>query len=274
MDRYCPFVPTLPPPRLLLGVKLQPASITLDDVWLEYPIYGAGSRSLKHSIISLATGKRLSRHAEGTLRVQALKGISLAMRDGDRVGLIGVNGAGKTTLLRVLAGAMWPTRGHVRRIGITSSLFDVYLGMNSEASGWDNIILRGLFLGLSVAEIRAQTEEIVAFSGLSPEQLSRPVRTYSSGMSLRLAFSVSTCLDPDILLLDEWLWVSDASFVQRAEQRMAELVQQSRILVIATHTDYLIRDLCNKVVYLKAGEIVSFGPVDEGLAQYHADTSH
>lgn len=249
------------------------ASIVLDNVWLDYPIYGAGSRSLRHTIVNIASGGRLARRDEGSLRVQALKGISFSLRDGDRVGLVGSNGAGKTSLLRVLAGAMWPARGSVRRFGLTSSLFDLYLGMNSEANGWDNIILRGLFLGLSVAEIRAHTDRIVAFSGLSREQLSRPVRTYSSGMSLRLAFSVSTCLNPDILLLDEWLWVSDATFVQRAQERMAELVQQSRILVIATHADHLIRQMCNKVVYLRHGEIVSIGPADEGLARYHADNA-
>ena len=252
-------------------MTVEPASIALQDVWLEYPIYGAGGRSLRHTLVSLATGGRLSRPDDGAARVQALKGVCLDIRDGDRVGLIGGNGAGKTTLLRVLAGAMWPTRGHVRRTGVTSALFDVYLGMNSEASGWDNIVLRGLFLGLSVAEIRARTAEIVAFSGLTPEQLSRPVRTYSSGMSLRLAFSVSTCLDPDILLMDEWLWVSDAGFVQRAQRRMDELVQQTRILVIATHADYLIQQMCNKAVYLRRGEVVHVGPVDETLALYHAD---
>jgi lipopolysaccharide transport system ATP-binding protein len=192
------------------------ASIELDDVWLEYPIYGAGSRSLRQTVVSLCTAGRISRAADQITRVQALKGIKLDIHDGDRVGLIGSNGAGKTTLLRVLAGAMWPARGHVRRIGLTATLFDVYLGMNAEANGWENIILRGLFMGLGVAEIRSHTEEIVAFSGLTRDQLSRPVRTYSSGMALRLGFSVSTWLNPDILLMDEWLWVIDANFAQRA----------------------------------------------------------
>jgi len=244
--------------------------IQLDDVWLDYSIYGAKTRSLRHAVASLATGRRVWRGEDGPTRVQALKGIDLDIRDGDRVGLIGSNGAGKTTLLRVLAGAMWPARGHVRRVGLTSALFDVYLGMNSEASGWDNITLRGLFLGLSVAEIRSHTEEIVSFSGLSRDQLSRPVRTFSSGMALRLALSVSTCLNPHILLMDEWIWVSDADFVQRAQQRMNDMIRQTRILVIATHADYLIQQMCNKAVYLRHGEVISVGPVDETLALYHA----
>ena len=250
---------------------MEPASIDLDDVWLEYRIYGAGSRSLRQTVARLAMSGRLAFDGGDSTRVQALRGINLAIRDGDRIGLVGSNGAGKTTLLRVLAGAMWPARGHVRRTGLTSALFDVYLGMNAEASGWDNIILRGLFMGLDVAEIRAHTDEIVAFSGLTREQLSRPVRTFSSGMSLRLGFSVSTCLRPDILLMDEWLWVSDATFAQRAQQRLTEMVQQTRILVIATHADNLIREMCNKAVYLRQGEVAFFGPVDEALAHYHCD---
>ena len=254
-------------------MTVQPTSIRLDDVWLEYPIYGAGARSLRQSIVKLATAGRLARPADGTKRVQALKGISLDLQEGDRIGLIGSNGAGKTTLLRLIAGAIWPTRGHVRRVGMTSSLFDVYLGMNFEANGWDNIILRGLFLGLPVPEIRAHTDEIVTFSGLTPDQLSRPVRTYSSGMALRLAFSVSTFLNPDILLMDEWLWVSDATFVQRAQERMDELVQQTRILVIATHAEYLIERMCNKAAYLRQGEMVFFGSVAEAFAAYHRDTA-
>jgi len=252
---------------------MQPTSIKLEDVWLEYPIYGAGARSLRQTIVSTATRGRIARRLDETKQVQALKGVSLEIHEGDRVGLIGSNGAGKTSLLRLLAGAMWPTRGFVRRVGMTSSLFDVYLGMNFEASGWENIILRGLFLGLPVKEIRAHTDEIVAFSGLTPEQLGRPVRTYSSGMSMRLAFSVSTFLNPDILLLDEWLWVSDATFVQRAQERMQALVQQTRILVIATHAEYLIQQMCNKAVYLRQGEMAFFGPVEGAFAMYRQDAA-
>jgi ABC-2 type transport system ATP-binding protein/lipopolysaccharide transport system ATP-binding protein len=246
---------------------MEPSSISLDDVWLEYPIYGARGRSLKDQVIHLASGGRVSRTE--TTRVQALKRINLRLDEGDRVGLIGSNGAGKTSLLRVFAGALYPARGRVRRVGSTSTLFDVFLGMNGEATGWDNITLRGLFLGLSPDEIRARTHEIVAFSGLRPDQLSRPVRTYSSGMQLRLAFSVVTCINPEILLMDEWIWVSDAEFVDRAQHRLMDMVHRAKIMVIATHTDYLIRYMCTKAVYLQDGEIIAVGPVDDILAMYH-----
>lgn len=250
---------------------MEPASIVLDDVWLEYPIYGLGSRSLKNTVISWLT--RAHSADEETQRVQALKGVNLRISDGDRVGIIGRNGAGKTSLLRVLAGALCPERGRVRRAGTTSSLFDVYLGMNSEATGWDNIMLRGLFLGLTPAQVQARMDEVAAFSGLDRAQLSRPIRTYSSGMSLRLAFSASTCLTPEIILMDEWIWVGDAQFVERAQRRLTDMIHQSRILVIATHADYLIEYLCNKAVYLDGGQVVATGPVRDMLALYHAQSA-
>ena len=245
---------------------MENALIQLSDVWLEYPIYG--SRSLKNMLFGLATQGRLDRSE--IVRVQALKEINLRFEDGDRIGIIGSNGAGKTSLLRVLAGALTPTRGAMHRVGFTSTLFDVYLGMNGEATGWDNIMLRGLFLGLSPDEVRARTSDIVAFSGLSLDQMSRPMRTYSSGMVLRLAFSVATCVSPEILLMDEWIWVSDADFIERAQSRMTDMVHNAKILIIATHADYLIQYFCNKAVLLENGRIKGVGPVDEILALYHS----
>jgi ABC-2 type transport system ATP-binding protein/lipopolysaccharide transport system ATP-binding protein len=241
---------------------MEPVSVTLHGVWLEYPIYG--HRSLKTTLLGLALNRR-----RDVTSVEALKDVNLRFDDGDRVGLIGGNGAGKTTLLRVLAGAMSPSRGHVRRVGFTSTLFDVYLGMNGEATGWDNIMLRGLFLGLTPDEVRERTDEIVEFSGLTRDQLDRPMRTFSSGMGLRLAFSVATCVSPEILLMDEWIWVGDADFVERAQQRMTDIVDRAKILVIATHADYLIQHLCNKAVLLSNGQVGAVGAVDEILALYH-----
>ncbi|MFS8083906.1 MAG: ABC transporter ATP-binding protein [Ginsengibacter sp.] len=241
---------------------MEPVSVTLSGVWLEYPIYG--HRSLKTTLFGLALNRR-----RDVTCVEALKDINLKFEDGDRIGLIGGNGAGKTTMLRVLAGAMSPSRGHVRRVGFTSTLFDVYLGMNGEATGWDNIMLRGLFLGLIPDEVRERADEIVEFSGLTRDQLDRPMRTFSSGMMLRLAFSVATCVSPEILLMDEWIWVSDADFIERAQQRMTDIVDRAKILVIATHADYLIQHLCNKAVLLANGQVKAVGPVEEILALYH-----
>lgn len=250
---------------------MESATILLEDVWVEYAIYGLANRSLKKTLVQLASGGRLSRDVSSELsRVEALRGIDLRIRDGDCVGVIGGNGAGKTTLLRVMAGAMKPARGRLRRVGLTSSLFDVSLGMNGEASGWDNILLRGLFLGLTPRQVRARTDEIVAFSDLTPEQLARPVRTYSSGMQVKLAFAISTSVHPDILLLDEWIWVGDAQFRDKAQHRMMEMAQRSRILVIASHADYVISTLCNRAICLHAGRLIADGPVADTLAFYHA----
>jgi ABC-type polysaccharide/polyol phosphate transport system ATPase subunit len=246
------------------------SSILLKNVWVEYAIYGMANRSLKKTLLQLASRGRLSQDVSSELkRVQALKDINLHIKDGDCIGVIGSNGAGKTTLLRVLAGALKPAHGHIRRVGLTASLFDVSLGMNGEASGWDNILLRGLFLGMSPAQIRARTDEIADFSGLTSEQLSRPVRTYSSGMQVKLAFAISTSICPDILLLDEWIWVGDAQFRDKAQQRMTEMARKSRILVIATHADYVIESLCSRAICLDEGRLIADGPVDEMLSFYH-----
>lgn len=246
------------------------STILLDDVWVEYAIYGLANRSLKKTLVGLVSHGRLAQDVNAEIsRVVALKGVSLRVSEGDRLGIVGANGAGKTTLLRVMAGAFKPVRGRIRRVGFTSSLFDVSLGMNLEASGWDNIILRGLYLGLTLREIRALTDEIAEFSGLTPEQLACPMRTYSSGMHVRLAFSISTAVRPDILLLDEWISAGDAVFVEKAKQRMNNLIDQSRILVLASHNDWLVGDFCNRAICLQGGRTVADGPVGETIAFYH-----
>ncbi len=245
------------------------AAITCENVSVDYPLYGAGSRSLKKTLMRMGSGGRISRDAGDRVCVQALRDVSLHIDHGERVGIIGSNGAGKTTLLRVLAGIYEPTRGVVRHEGHISPLFDATLGMDTEATGYENIVLQGLFLGLSPREIRDRTDEIAEFTELG-DYLSVPVRTYSTGMMLRLAFAVSTCIDPDILLMDEWIGVGDAHFLEKAERRMERLVDHSRILVIASHSDALIKRLCNKVVLLDHGEVKAIGLVAEILDQYNA----
>lgn len=252
---------------------MEETSIVLDDVWVEYCIYGIGSRSFKKTVVKTISGGRMAKEAtEERTRVLALKGINLSIKGGERVGLIGSNGSGKTTMLRVMAGALKPASGRIRRVGSTSSLFDISLGMNSEANGWDNIVLRGMFLGLSAREAKAKTDEIVDFCDLTPEQLSRPVRTYSSGMLMKLAFAISTSVQPEILLLDEWIGVGDAAFFARAQSRMTDLVESARILVIASHYEQHISTLCTKALYLREGEMAAYGPVDEVLELYRSAT--
>ena len=215
----------------------------------------------------MATGGKLIADASGHVVIRALHELNFSFAHGDRVGLVGHNGAGKSTLLRVLSGAYIPTQGRVLRQGCVASLIDISLGIDHEATGRENIYLRGALLGLSKTEINARLDEMIAFSELG-EFIDMPVRTYSSGMHLRLAFSVSTVIQPEILLMDEWLSVGDEGFKQKAEARLAELVESTSILVIASHSRDLIMKTCNRVLWLENGMIKLDGTPDEVCRAY------
>jgi lipopolysaccharide transport system ATP-binding protein len=231
-------------------------SIILDNCGLDLPIYGTINRSLKGAVMASATGGRIASATKHVTVVQALKGISLDIKAGDRVGLMGHNGSGKTSLLRMLAGIYEPTSGQIRVQGRISSFINLGLGMDLEATGAENILLCGLMFGLDFDEIRRLTPSIGEFSGLG-DFLNMPVRTYSSGMSMRLVFSIVTSVHAEILLMDEWLSVGDADFVGQAEDRLRSLVDSASILVLASHSEEKIESLCNVIVRLEHGEIVS-----------------
>ncbi|RYE43248.1 MAG: ABC transporter ATP-binding protein [Hyphomicrobiales bacterium] len=230
------------------------ALISLKNVSVSFPIYGAGSASLKKTLASSVTGGRFGKET-GVNVVQALSNINLELKSGDRLGLVGHNGAGKSTLLRALAGVYEPSAGEFVREGTVASLIDPALGIEADASGIENIMLRGLVMGLSKRQIDDLTPSICEFSGLG-EYVNMPVRTYSTGMLMRLAFSISTSVEADILLMDEWLSVGDADFTAKAEQRMKDVVAKSGILVLASHSPELIAKECNRVIHLEHGRIV------------------
>ena len=186
--------------------------------------------------------------------VRALSHVNLELRPGDRVGLWGHNGAGKTTLLRVLAGAYAPTHGRVEIEGNVTSLIDLALGMELEATGYENIALRLMMMGRDPRFAQRITEEVETFSGLG-EFLDLPIRTYSSGMLMRLAFAISTAVEPEILLMDEWLSVGDEEFVAKAEVRLERLLECTQILVVASHSRELLERRCNRVLRLEHGEV-------------------
>ncbi|MFM1890525.1 MAG: hypothetical protein RLZZ565_1282 [Planctomycetota bacterium] len=231
------------------------ASISLEQVCVDLPVLGHHARSLKLSLVSTATGGRLARESGVTI-VRALREITLAAREGDRLGLAGPNGAGKTTLLRTIAGAYPPTRGRRRVEGAIASLIDPASGIEPEATGWENIGIRGLLMGIGRRTLAKARSEIAEFSGLG-DYLSLPVRTYSTGMAMRLAFSIVTHFPAEILLLDEWLSVGDAEFRLRAESRMRSLVDRSGILVLASHSAELLARECNRRIELAEGRIAS-----------------
>lgn len=243
------------------------AKIQFLNAGVEIPIFNSSSRSLKNRLIKVATGGRLRSDDGGHVVVRALQDLSFTFSDGDRVGLVGHNGAGKSTLLRVLSGVYAPTFGKVILDGQAASLIDVSLGIDHEATGRENIYLRAAFLGFRKQEVAARIDEIIDFSELG-DFIDMPVRTYSSGMHLRLAFSVSTVIRPEILLMDEWLSVGDENFKHKAEARMAELVESTKILVIASHSRDLIERSCNRVLWLEHGTIKMDGKPEKVCGAY------
>ncbi len=234
----------------------------LENVSLEFPVYNTRARSLKRSLLQLTTGGRIGLGANDLVVVKALSGVTLTLEHGDRVALLGHNGAGKTTLLRVLAGAYEPTAGVMHRVGRVAALFDLMLGMDSEATGEENIAIRGLLMGLSRDEIVDKRRAIADFTELG-DYLQMPIRTYSSGMLLRLGFAISTSIEPEILLMDEWLAAGDANFIGKAQRRLEDLIGQTGILVLASHSLELIRSICNKAVWMEHGEVLRFGNIED-----------
>lgn len=199
--------------------------------------------------------------------IRALDNISFELQHGDRVALIGHNGAGKSTLLRVLGQIYEPSEGSIEVKGKISTLLELMIGINPESTGYENIIIRGLLLGLTRKEIDSKINEIAEFTELG-DYLSMPVRTYSSGMQLRLAFGVATSINPEILLLDEVVGTGDSSFMAKAQKKLDDLVEQSNILVLASHSLDTIKKICNKGIVLKAGGLHYFGPIKNALDIY------
>lgn len=244
------------------------AGITLDNLTIDFPIYGA-QMSFRTELFQRAVGGFIRREGKGQrVTIRALDSISLAVKEGDRLALIGHNGAGKSTLLKALAGVYEPTAGTIRTEGRISPLFNLSPGWDLEDTGYENIVNCGLFLGMSPSEVKYKTPEIAAASGLG-DYLAFPARTYSTGMTLRLAFSIATAIDPEILLLDEGLSAGDATFAAAAEARMNGLLNRTRILVLASHSLGLLRSWCNKAIMLDRGRVVCSGTVDE-VADFYA----
>ncbi|MDG4876465.1 ABC transporter ATP-binding protein [Mesorhizobium sp. WSM4935] len=233
-------------------------SIKLDNVSLVYKLHEKLTLSAPDRRLG-ATGGRI----EGSGRkqfVQALDDVSFELKAGDRLGLVGPNGAGKTTLLKVLYGIYEPSGGSVTIEGKVDALFNINIGFRREATGRRNIVLRGLINGWSEAEIEEKMEDIIVFSELG-DFIDLPFKAYSQGMAARLAFSVATALDPEILLMDEWIGAGDASFQEKAKRRMDELAEKAGIIVLASHSESLIQSVCTKRLTLKGGRVESLTAV-------------
>lgn len=246
------------------------AIIELRQVTVEFPIYNVSARMFKKRFLRLATGGSVFKDSKQHVVVRSLDNINLSIKHGDRVGLIGHNGAGKSTMLRLLAKIYEPTHGEIKIEGHISSMLDLIQGMEPESSGYENIFLRGIVLGLKRKEIKRQIQEISELTGLG-DFLNMPVRTYSSGMLGRLAFAISTSINPEILLVDEVLGAVDAEFFKKAQERMTALLNKSSIVVMASHSEDIIRQFCNKAAVLDNGTIKYYGPLDDAF-RYYSDS--
>lgn len=244
------------------------ARLILQNVSVDFPIYDAPARSLKQLLFRSASLSRI-RTPQGarSLLVNSLIDIDLVLQDDDRLAVVGANGAGKTTLLRVLGGIYQPTRGEVHCQGRRRTLLDIHSGFDYDANGFENILLRGLLMGLSRAEIDALTPGIASFSGLE-DFMHLPVRTYSSGMLFRLLFSISAVVPGEIVLMDEWIGTGDRTFVEKANRSLTQLLDRARIMVLASHHAELLREFCNRAILLEKGRVVAEGTVDEVLERH------
>jgi ABC-2 type transport system ATP-binding protein len=235
-------------------------SITTKDACVDFPIFDAKSRSLKKTVMGLVGGNIASESKVPI--IEALRDITLHLEHGSRVALVGHNGAGKTTLLRLLAGIYEPTRGIAEIHGRVAPIFDLGVGMDPEISGLENITIRGLFLGMSRKQMDERVDDIAEFTELG-DFLRMPLRTYSTGMRVRLALGVVTSINPEILLLDEGIGAVDAAFLQKSKRRLADLVERSGLLVFASHSDEFLRDLCDTAIWMEHGRIRQQGELEE-----------
>ncbi|MGY1693506.1 ABC transporter ATP-binding protein [Geodermatophilus sp. SYSU D00814] len=242
-----------------------PVSIATKDACVDFPIFDAKSRSLKKTVMGLVGGNIDS--GSKVPVIEALRDVTVNLEHGARVGLVGHNGAGKSTLLRLLSGIYEPTRGIAEIRGRVAPVFDLGVGMDPEISGLENIMIRGLFLGMTRKQMQERVEDIADFTELG-DFLHMPLRTYSTGMRVRLALGVVTSIDPEILLLDEGIGAVDAAFLEKSKQRLVQLVERSGLLVFASHSDEFLRELCDTAIWMEHGQIRQQGELDEVLRAY------
>lgn len=243
---------------------MAPSFIRLDDVWLRFRLYSTQHRSIKETVVNFILRRQ---YGAPTRDITALRGITLAIDDGQRLGIVGDNGAGKSSMLKVISRIYPPTSGRVTRSGFLVPLLEIGIGFNGELSGLENIYLTGAIMGFSRREMRRRVDPILDFAELR-EFADTPIKYYSSGMQQRLAFSVATEIDPEILLLDEVFSVGDIHWMEKARDRMRRLMDRARILVLVSHQMDLIEQYCNRAIWMRAGEIAADGAPDDVIRAY------
>ena len=246
------------------------ARIELKNLFLNYPVINVGT-SIRRAAMSGMTGGLIQRGRDVSV-VEAIRDITLTMQSGDRVGLVGHNGAGKSTLLRVLAGVYKPTRGAVNIEGHIGSLLDIGVGIDPEETGWQNLMFVSKMMCRDAEQRAALIEDVAEFTELG-EFLHMPVRTYSTGMQMRLSFGIATAMSPNILLMDEMISAGDASFYAKAQRRLQQMTESADIVVLASHSTELIKSWCNKVAWLEKGELRVFDDAGLVLDEYAASVN-
>lgn len=236
--------------------------IELSNVTLDYPVLSVRAASLRQTVLNLGVGGRLFKKGSDAVVIRALNNITFSVAEGERVGLYGHNGSGKTSLLRIVAGIYEPTQGRVSFAGTVSSVFDIGLGLDSEATGEENIHRLAAFRGVKREQVLAEFDSIAEFTELGAF-LKMPVKMYSSGMVMRLAFAVATSFKPEILVLDEWISAGDEAFMAKAAERMASFSKDAKAMVLASHNKALLASTCDRVLVMEAGNIVRQGPPSE-----------
>jgi len=234
------------------------AKLEFRNVTVQYPIYSSRGMSLRNQLLRISTGGRIEAEAGKIQMVTALKDVSFCLNDGDSIGLIGHNGAGKTTLLRTMAGIYTPISGEVICQGSLATVFEIGAGMDAELSGYENIIRMGLLMGMTPEEAESKIPDIEEFTELG-NFLQLPVRTYSSGMTMRLMFAMATSIQPEILLIDEMFGTGDSEFQHKAHDRMKSLISSSKIFVFASHSHQLLREYCQRIFLLEHGTLREVG---------------
>ncbi|MBX2989409.1 MAG: ABC transporter ATP-binding protein [Bdellovibrionaceae bacterium] len=239
--------------------------VGLQDVRLIYELHHDRTNNLKEYIINFFRRKKYVDVAKEKLH--ALNGIDLDIHEGERVGIIGLNGAGKSTLLKVISGILKPSSGRIEVHGNIQPLIEIGAGFDPEFTGRENIYLNSYMLGFTKKQVQAQEDKIIEFADLG-KFIDTPIKYYSSGMSVRLAFSIATMISPEILVLDEMLSAGDAAFLEKAKKRIDGLINQAKIMVVVSHDLSLIQSICNRCLIVRQGKVIFDGKTENAIKQY------
>lgn len=246
-------------------MEIKNTFIKFHDVKLIYDLYHDKTNNLKEYFINLVTRRRfVSKKFD---KVYAIDGVSISFTQGERIGIIGRNGAGKSTMLKVISGILKPSSGSIEVSGTIQPLIEIGAGFDPEFTGRENIYLNGYMLGFTKAQVKAKEAEIVSFAELG-DFIDVPVKYYSSGMSVRLAFTIATSIDPEILVFDEMLSAGDAEFIKKAKARMQGLIDKAKLMVIVSHDLNLVHEMCTRILVMHKGAVCYDGPAAEAIQFY------